>query len=321
MYNSQEFVATTKRKFLSYMEEVQSNRVGLTVLAEIESLQDLINELGLSATYLSTAEATLPTEDNWISSMKAVRNEILSQIADTKRRAAASFRQHAQSKLTELKKEFVNAYLELHKKARLGVNEDKRKAKLMTDDRLKILQKLSTIELMPRHQLTDFQNQLAGLKSCFSLTEQELHAAPACPHCEFRPSTEPLVTSSSMLIGKLEESLDDLVKEWTKTLLNNLADPTIQENLNLLKQKPLKLIQSFVGSKELPDEISNEFLEALKEVLTGLVKVEIKSDKLKLALLEGGSPVTVDELIKRFDDFINSITKGKEQKKIRIVID
>ena len=51
--------------------------------------------------------------------------------------------------------------------ARLGVNEDKRKAQLMGDERLKNLQKLSTINLMPRQHLSDFQNRLAGLKSCF----------------------------------------------------------------------------------------------------------------------------------------------------------
>jgi hypothetical protein len=31
---------------------------------------------------------------------------------------------------------------------------------------------------MPRQQLTDFQNRLAGLKSCFALTEQELDTSP-----------------------------------------------------------------------------------------------------------------------------------------------
>ena len=50
----------------------------------------------------------------------------------------------------------------LHLKARLGVNEDKRKARLMRDERLQTLQKLSTIDLMPRQHLTEFQNRLAG---------------------------------------------------------------------------------------------------------------------------------------------------------------
>ena len=35
----------------------------------------------------------------------------------------------------------------MHAKARLGVNEDRRKAQLVGDERLKTLQKLSTIDL------------------------------------------------------------------------------------------------------------------------------------------------------------------------------
>ncbi len=56
----------------------------------------------------------------------------------------------------------------------IGVNEDRRKAELMRDGRLDSLQKLATIDLMPAGQLTDFQNRLASLKSCFALTEREL---------------------------------------------------------------------------------------------------------------------------------------------------
>ena len=70
--------------------------------------------------------------------------------------------------LADLKKAYLIAYIAMHVKARLGVNEDKRKAQLMRDERLRDLQKLSTIDLMPHQHLSDFQNRLAGLKSCLS---------------------------------------------------------------------------------------------------------------------------------------------------------
>jgi|GEM_PF-2081733 len=43
----------------------------------------------------------------------------------------------------------------------------------MNDERLKALQKLSAIDIMPRQQLTGYQNRLVGLKSCFALTRLE----------------------------------------------------------------------------------------------------------------------------------------------------
>jgi hypothetical protein len=70
------------------------------------------------------------------------------------------------------------------------VNDDQRKAVLLRDERLEHLQKLATIELMPASRLTDFLNRLGDLQSYFALTEQELQAAPICPHCGFKPATE-----------------------------------------------------------------------------------------------------------------------------------
>jgi len=51
------------------------------------------------------------------------------------------------------------------------MGEDKRKVTLMRDPRLEQLKRLATIELMPASALTDLQNRLAGLKSCFNLTD------------------------------------------------------------------------------------------------------------------------------------------------------
>ena len=97
-----------------------------------------------------------------------------------------TFRQQTLQCLNELKREYIITYMTLHSRARLGMNDDKRKAVLLRDARLNTLKQLTTIDLMPASQLTDFQNRLAGLKSCFALTEQELQALPICPHCGFQ---------------------------------------------------------------------------------------------------------------------------------------
>ena len=182
-------------------------------------------DLGSTASYLSTAEAVLPTGHEWIDKMKAARDEVLAQIGDPAKRSAAAFRQQTQRKLGDLKKAYLLAYLAMHAKARLGVNEDKRKAQLMGDERLKDLQKLSTIDLMPRQHLSDFQNRLAGLKSCFALTEQELEASPVCPHCNFKPGAEPPAAPAATMLDALDGELDKLVENWTQTLLDQPRRP------------------------------------------------------------------------------------------------
>ncbi|HOV79092.1 MAG TPA: DUF6079 family protein [Bacillota bacterium] len=301
--------------------EISGHREGLQALAEVDSLQKLVTGLGDTAAYLSTAEAVLPGGHEWIDKVKAARDEILVQISDPSRRGAPAFRQEIQRKLSDLKKSYLQAYLGLHTRARLGVNEDKRKARLMADERLKILQKLSTIDIMPRQHLTDYQNRLAALKSCFTLTEPELNASPVCPHCSYKPAAEPPAAPASSVLDGLDEELDRLVENWTQTLLANLEYPATRSNLDLLKPEPGKLVEEFIKKRTLPDVLDHDFIRALQEALSGLLKVPVKTADLRAALLSGGSPVTPAEMKKRFEDYLDQLIKGREPDKIRIVLD
>jgi len=318
----QAYTTTGKLKNFRYgASEVTAHRDGLNSLAEIKSLEELVVDLGSTASYLSTAEAVLPTGHEWIDKMKTARDEVLAQIGDPAKRSAAAFRQQAQRRLGDLKKAYLLGYLSMHAKARLGVNEDKRKAQLMGDERLKKLQKLSTIDLMPRQHLSDFQNRLAGLRSCFVLTEQELEASPVCPHCNFKPGAEAPTAPAAAMLDALDGELDTLVENWTKTLLANLEDPTTKGNLTLLKPEPRKLVDGYIKKRTLPDDINQNFIHALQEVLSGLTKVSVKIGDLRDALLAGGSPATPAEIRKRFEEYLDGLTKGKEPGKVRVVLE
>ena len=301
--------------------EVNGHRDGLKALNEVESLQELVTDLGPTASYLSTAEAVLPSEHEWIGKMKSARDDVLARIGDPDKRGTGDFRRKMLRRLTDLKKAYLLAYLEMHTKARLGVNEDKRKTRLMSDERLKVLQKLSTIDLMPRQHLSDFQNRLAGLKSCFALAEQDLEASPVCPHCSFKPGSEPPAAPAGTILDSLDSELDKLVENWTQTLLTNLEDPTTKGNLDLLKPEPKKLVNDFIKKQALPDEINQDFIHALQEVLSGLEKVSVRTADMRAALLAGGSPATPAEMKKRFEEYLDELTKGKETGKVRIVLE
>ena len=116
----------------------------------------------------------------------------------------------------------------------------------MGDDRLKVLQKLSTIELMPRQHLTDFQNRLAGLKSCFALTEQEMDAAPVCPHCSYRPGAEPLA-DGILLIGDPTKyaMLINPVLTIKQTDVHSWASDTIDFKVTLREDGVLAFADAF----------------------------------------------------------------------------
>jgi hypothetical protein len=179
---------------------------------------------------------------------------------------------------------------------------------------------LTNISFMNRSQLTEFQNKLAGLKSCFEATDAELNLEPRCSHCNFIPNQETKIYGPNIL-DDLEDELNKLHGDWTKALIGNLSDPTVKKNLELLSTERLKLLGDFMDKKVLPKEINNDFIQTVQEVLQGLEKVVTYIDDVKHALQKGGVPCTSEELSRRFEKFLEELTYGKDKKKVRIVFE
>ena len=301
--------------------EVLVHEKAVKALDELDALREFIMGHSPTASWLSTAEAVLPAEHDWIDRMKTTRQDVLDALKQADLTELASQSQSIGSKLQKLKKDYTVAYIGLHTKARLGMNDDKRKAVLLNDQRLQTLLKLAGIDLMPRQQLTDYQNRLAGLKSCFVLTEQNLDASPICPHCGFRPSVETGVAAGLQMIDQLDAQLDAMVVAWTSAILSNLEDPITQANMDLLKTDDREPLEAFIKSKELPVPLDSNFVHALKEVLSGLVKVTVKAQELQQALQVTDGPATPAEMKKRFEELIDQLVRGKDPRKVRIVME
>jgi len=302
-------------------QEVTAKRDGLDALNKVEAFQSIAAEFGPLASYLATAEAALPTDHAWINKVQGVRHELLSEMLIAEKRESHLFRQQGLQQLSGLKKDYSDLYVAAHGRARLGAKDDKLKSQLLKDPRLGQLQRLSTIELMPRQQLSDYQNRLGSVRTCFALTQHDLDASPVCPHCNFRLMSERDAVTASQSVKKMEDELDRLHEAWTNTLRSNLEDPTTQQNLALLKSAPRKIVDAFLSARTLPEDVTHDFVGALQEALSGLAKVVITNETLRAALLSGGSPATVSELKRRFDDYLVEIVKGKDASKVRVVLE
>ncbi len=300
-------------------EDIEAQKRNLEVLASVERMLELVAELGGTASYLSQAEIVLLPDHTWVKQAQSTRKQILDKLAqDRSAQHATEYRQT----LAKLKKDYLTAYISQHSKARLGVSDEKTKSALRKDSRLVAMRALTGISLMPTSQLTSFDAKLDKLKSCTALVESELAASPFCPHCSYRPANEQgEMLPAANVLKQLDEELDRLLASWQQTLLDNLDDPIIQANFDLLRPAPRALIVSFVKSKELPDPVPPDFVAAVQEALSGLEKIGVSSDDIKNALLQGGSPASPDDLRKRFETFLNDRCKGKDTSKLRFVVE
>ena len=300
-------------------EDIEAQKKNLEVLASVERMLDLVAELGGTAAYLSQAEMVLLPDHPWVKQAQAIRKQILEKLEqDRSAQHATDYRQT----LAKLKKDYITAYISQHSKARLGVSEEKTKSALRKDSRLGAMRALTGISLMPTSQLTNFDAKLDKLKSCTALVESELAASSFCPHCTYRPANEQAeMLPAVSVLKQMDEELDRLLASWQQTLLDNLDDPIIQANFDLLRPAPRALIVGFVQSKALPDPVPPDFVAAVQEALSDLEKIGVSSEDIKTALLQGGSPASPDDLRKRFETFLNDRCKGKDTSKLRFVVE
>ena len=289
-------------------------------LKEVEQLQAYCAELAQFTQYLSTAEAILPESHPWVAESKQKRTELLTEIRKPAQRESEAFKADALKQLKKLKAGYIKTYLDLYKKARLSLTQDKEKKDLLGDYRLKHLRRLATVTSINSVQLTEFDNQVGKLRTGTVLTDKDLENEPKSPD-GFWPGMEDTSVSAETRLAGLKAELEKIYKSWTKSLLNDLADPVIQSHFDLLKTAQKKMLSDFMAAKELPDDISQDFLAALQSALSGLAKLPVRLDDLKKVLFPDGSPATPAEFKERFAAYLEQILKGRDAAKVRLVIE
>jgi len=62
-------------------------------------------------------------------------------------------------------------------------------------------------------------------------------------------------------------------------------------------------------------------IQALRDVLAGLVRVVVDPARLRDALANGGSPVTPDVLRRRFESYLAALTRGADPSRVRVILE
>jgi len=301
---------------------VSLQHTGLDTLREVDRLRGVVTELGEVAAYLSQAELILPHDSAWLLAWRTHKESIYSLVVSPSARSNPALTHQLSNQLQQLKRDYIQEYQTLHVRSRLGNQASTQKQQLQSDSRLKDLRNLASIKVVNVDQLNHWDNELAKIKECYKLTDSDLQSSPLCPHCGFKPSNETYTVNAEDSLQDLDAQLDRILQDWTDRLSSELNDPTTQENVELLSSpKYKKLITTFCTSSALPQPVSNEFVQAVNEVLSSLHKIAIAPSDLIAALTDGGMPTHPDEFESRFKNYLNGLVKGKERKNARIFVE
>lgn len=81
------------------------------------------------------------------------------------------------------------------------------------------------------------------------------------------------------------------------------------------------MIDAFLGQKNDDPVVPDGFVRAASQALHGIEALTIPVDALLDALKTGGLPTTVDELQRRFSDYIQKMMRGHDARNTRLNLD
>lgn len=294
------------------IDAINSHRSAIIVGQTVKSLQQKVTELLPLAQYVMNAGQHLPATHRWQEDSQIVLEDLLDALKQ---------RNTCQTEIVSvltLKKDYHKIYQEHHAKARLNAADDNRKNTLLHDARFAALKQLSNIDLLPKGHFEQLVKSITALKTCWSLTPADLENYSICPHCKFRPKDEPLVSQANL--GACEDHIQDMLDDWTKLLLNNFQDKDVQDSISLLESSQQTLVSGLLSAGEFRLPIDSRLLEAIKLLLQGIEKVEVKWDDLK-TMMGNGSPMTVEDVRLRFEELLKMKVGSQQTNRVRIMLE
>lgn len=291
--------------------EAIAKQEAISLLKQLKGLLQRVLDVSNAATYLVRAGGQLPVEHPWQTTVRTALNELLRALKNN---------ESCQKETTEIlgiKEEYQLIYMDLHAKYRLNAADDNRKTALMNDKRVSALKQLGTIALLPENHAHRLLGRISSIQTCWNLTKKDLEKQVECPHCQFNPRNE--VGKKVESLSQLDDEVQDLLDAWTRTIIENLHHPEIEENIPLLKPEHQEMIRSLLTNGDFSLPVSAALLQAITELLQGIEKVPISLAEVKEAL-GNGNPLTYEEVNLRFNKVLQKYLGTRPINRIRLVL-
>lgn len=296
------------------IEKLAASVAAVNVVLEYDAFRTECSE---NVSYMTSIEPlSLPdTIKRKLAEAKDAYRKIRDGIAEGKYGEAAA--KEVGGILAEVKTAYADYYFEEHKKRRLDVKGAKRKGDIVSSTALSNLKRLKSLDILGASKLEQIEKDLSVLKVCCELTPEMLKTSRFCPKCGFQlDSGDPLVKGT---LEKIDDRIDALTEEWTKTLLATVSDPLVASGKEYLKKGQQKAIDDFTHDGKLPENVDNFFITAMSDILKGFDPVPVEASDLAEKLASFG-PCDIDTFKEKMDGLLNDYTKDKDKSKLRIII-
>jgi hypothetical protein len=287
------------------------NRI-LPTKAEVENLEKQLTELNLlneDISYLQQCKQYIT-----MIAFKDEVSEAINQMALVLGKEDEAEFEKYRRQLQQLKERYADWYLDLYLRNRISQKDHTQKIALLDSDAKVICDILKDADFLSSGQYMQWLNKINKLQPADSKVNKNLILT--APYQDFNPAD--FEGTELISLKQLKSDLEELLNQWIITLKDTLDDPMVKKKMNLLDESIQKLLDDFKsGVIELARNNTLRIRNAIMDLHKGLEKVELSIESMKTTF---NKPLTPDEAIEAFKTYIDTLVKGKERDKIRIIL-
>jgi hypothetical protein len=272
--------------------------------AKAEKFEKMIGYLYTAQSYVVEQEKPLFDE------MKTAIDQLPEVLASNKEADIKKY----EALLNSLIDRYADYYLNQYTKCRLSKQDDLAKVRILGSEKKRICDIIKDSEFITATEYQNWVNSITSLREAdASLTKAKVLAEP---YHDFNPRE--YYGKPTFNIHQLEEQLDNILEKWTTAMRSVFKDPSVQENMDILKANDKQLVGDFrTGKVELTADNASRLRNLIAQFAQGIDKVEITMDDIRKHL---SKPLTPQEAIDTLTSYIDGLCVGKERNKVRIII-
>lgn len=285
-------------------------------LTRLELLQKAASKLGEITGYLRQAVDCFGAEFPASVDALTLRTDILAALgADDIDTAAVSA---LVARGEDIRKQFVAAARSFYRHNFLDAAGDKHKQRLLDGNLWVSLGKLASVALLQGGQFAQLRADLTDIKTLMQLDDSRLRSSVKVDAHIPGPVHG---ASAEARLAQIEKRATETLETWRSTLLDNLRDPDLAEQIALLSASQRKTVEAFVASGLFPDPVTDEFVSAVNQVFQRFEVRRIDGHTLLRNLFPDNAAASADELLERFEDLLAATTAGSAPERVRLILD
>lgn len=304
----------TKAKMANFDLPVDVVRTTMTdTMAKLHDMQALLSEMrkfGAIASYLNTALSNVPDGTPLRDEIEAAISSFQELVSMT-----AAERKTFQNDLEQVRKDYIDFYMQSYLSAHVSEIEFQRVERLNLDERKQVCEDVHDATFINPSRFDEWKKRLAQLKIVDSRVSREyLTETPVAPD-GFNPIN---AKRDLPKIDELTDELAEIYNDYESQFRETLEDPMIRKNLDVLTAEERSLFQQFAdGDIELKRPYVRPLVGIIQKLQKSFTRIEIShNDMLRIF----SRPMTKDQAIAAFTEYINEKSRGHRIEDVRIII-